>query len=111
MRSSFWRSAYTSSDDPFAEGENNKLNFDTQDNIWFRQYNKDGKWDDAKMVYNGSLGSVVGMQAAMLPDGNAILAFTIDRTDNIKATGYEMAYRTVASDGTLGRPGGAHQRQ
>ena len=98
----FWRSAYTSSDDPFAEGENNKLNFDTQDNIWFRQYNKDGKWDDAKMVYNGSLGSVVGMQAAMLPDGNAILAFTIDRTDNIKATGYEMAYRTVASDGTLG---------
>ena len=97
----FWRSAYTSSDDPFAEGENNKLNFDTQDNIWFRQYKGD-TWDDAKMVYNGSLGSVVGMQAAMLPDGNAILAFTIDRTDNIKATGYEMAYRTVASDGTLG---------
>lgn len=98
----FWRSAYTSSADPFAEGENNKLNFDTQDNIWFRQYNKDGKWDDAKMVYNGSLGSVVGMQAAMLPDGTAILAFTIDRTDANDATGYEMAYRTVASDGTLG---------
>ena len=98
----FWRSAYTSSADPFAEGENNKLNFDTQDNIWFRQYNKDGTWDDAKMIYNGSLGSVVGMQAAMLPDGNAILAFTIDRTDANDATGYEMAYRTVASDGTLG---------
>ena len=98
----FWRSAYTSSADPFAEGENNKLNFDTQDNIWFRQYNKDGTWDDAKMVYNGSLGSVVGMQAAMLPDGTAILAFTIDRTDANDATGYEMAYRTVASDGILG---------
>lgn len=97
----FWRSAYTSSADPFAEGENNKLNFDTQDNIWFRQY-KDDTWDDAKMIYNGSLGSVVGMQAAMLPDGNAILAFTIDRTDDNDASGYEMAYRTVASDGTLG---------
>lgn len=97
----FWRSAYTSSADPFAEGENNKLNFDTQDNIWFRQYKGD-TWDDAKMIYNGSLGSVVGLQAAMLPEGTAILAFTIDRTDNIKATGYEMAYRTVASDGTLG---------
>lgn len=99
----FWRNAYTSSDDPFAEAadEDEKFRFDTQDNIWFSQY-KDGTWDDAKMVYNGSLGSVVGMQAAMLPDGNAILAFTIDRTDNIKATGYEMAYRTVASDGTLG---------
>lgn len=99
----FWRNAYTSSDDPFAEAadEDEKFRFDTQDNIWFSQY-KDGTWDEAKMIYNGSLGSVVGMQAAMLPDGNAILAFTIDRTDNIKATGYEMAYRTVASDGTLG---------
>ena len=97
----FWRSAYTSSADPFAEGENNKLNFDTQDNIWFRQY-KGGTWDDAKMIYNGSLGSVVGLQAAMLPDGTAILAFTIDRTDDNDASGYEMAYRTVASDGTLG---------
>ena len=97
----FWRSAYTSSADPFAEGENNKLNFDTQDNIWFRQYKGD-TWDDAKMIYNGSLGSVVGLQAAMLPEGTAILAFTIDRTDANDATGYEMAYRTVASDGTLG---------
>ena len=99
----FWRNAYTSSDDPFAEegGENKKFRFDTQDNIWFSQY-KEGKWDEAEMIYNGSLGSVVGMQAAMLPDGTAILAFTIDRTDAIDATGYEMAYRTVASDGTLG---------
>ena len=99
----FWRSAYTSSDDSFAEAadEDEKLSFDTQDNIWFSQY-KEGKWDEAEMIYNGSLGSVVGMQAAMLPDGTAILAFTIDRTDDIKATGYEMAYRTVASDGTLG---------
>ena len=54
------------------------------------------------MIYNGSLGSVVGLQAAMLPEGTAILAFTIDRTDDNDASGYEMAYRTVASDGTLG---------
>ncbi len=65
------------------------------------------------MVYNGSIGSVVGLQTAMLPDGTAIVAFTVDRDPiTTKPPDYEMAYRVIGSDGRHpGRPGGAHQRQ
>ena len=93
-----WRSAYASSADDL-------LNFDTQNAIYYSRYDGTG-WSDAQMVYNGSLGSVVGLQTAMLSDGTAIVAFTVDRatadtTDTGDTTDYEMAYRVIGSTGTL----------
>ena len=101
----FWRGVYTTDDDLFADTED-KPNFDTQDAIYFRQYGGIGTWSSEQMVYNGSLGSVVGLKAAMLSDGTAIVVFTLDRDPNdpdAPMAGYELAYRTVKSDGTLGK--------
>ena len=98
----FWRSVYAS--DPGDEGEG-LLNFDTQDAIYVSFYNGNS-WDDARMVYNGSTGTVAGIQAAMLPDGTALVAFILDRgsdnPDDEPYQGYELAYRTVKSNGDLG---------
>lgn len=91
----FWRSAYAS--DP-----ENLLNFDTQNAIYYSRY--DGSmWSEPKMAYNGSIGSVVGLQASMLSDGTALAAFTVDRdpADDV-STDYEMAYRVIGADDALG---------
>lgn len=91
----FWRSAYAS--DP-----ENLLNFDTQNAIYYSRYNG-SMWSKPKMAYNGSIGSVVGLQASMLPDGTALVAFTVDRNpDNTVSTDYEMAYRVISSKDELG---------
>ena len=91
----FWRSAYAS--DP-----ENLLNFDTQNAIYYSRYTG-GVWSEPKMAYNGSIGSVVGLQASMLPDGTALAAFTVDRNpaDDV-STDYEMAYRVISSKDELG---------
>ena len=50
-------------------------------------------------------GGVAGIQAAMLPDGTALVAFILDRGSDDSDEPYqcyELAYRTVESDGTLG---------
>ena len=101
----FWRGVYTTDDNLFAD-EENKPDFDTQDAIYFRRYGGSDDWSSEQMVYNGSLGSVVGLRAAMLSDGTAIVVFTLDRGSNdpdAPMAGYELAYRTVKSDGTLGK--------
>lgn len=91
----FWRSAYAS--DP-----ENLLNFDTQNAIYYSRYTG-GVWSEPKMAYNGSIGSVVGLQASMLSDGTALAAFTVDRNpaDDV-STDYEMAYRVIGADDALG---------
>ena len=91
----FWRSAYAS--DP-----ENLLNFDTQNAIYYSRYNG-SMWSEPKMAYNGSIGSVVGLQASMLSDGTALVAFTVDRNpaDDV-STDYEMAYRVIGADDALG---------
>ncbi len=99
----FWRSVYAS--DPGTEGED-LLDFDTRDAIYVSFYDKNTQdWSEARMVYNGSTGTVAGIQAAMLPNGTALVAFILDRgsaDEKAPYQGYELAYRTVESDGTLG---------
>ena len=91
----FWRSAYASAPE-------NLLNFDTQNAIYYSRYTG-GVWSEPKMAYNGSIGSVVGLQASMLPDGTALVAFTVDRDPtNGVSTDYEMAYRVISSKDELG---------
>lgn len=100
----FWRNVYTS-DSAYDSNTDNLTSFDTKDTIYFSLY--DGNdWSDAKMAYNGSLGGVVGLKTAMLSDGTSILVFTLDRgssdPEKNPMEGYELAYRTVSSNGTLG---------
>ena len=96
----FWRSVYTP--DPVStSGSNNLLNFTTRDCIMYRCYDS-GTWSEAKMLYNGATGSVKALQAAMLPDGTAMAVYSLDRSGTGDTSAYEIAYCTVAADGTPG---------
>ena len=98
----FWRSVYTP--DPVStSGSNNLLNFTTRDCIMYRCYDSsNGTWSESKMLYNGATGSVKALQAAMLPDGTAMAVYSLDRSETGDTSGYEIAYCTVAADGTPG---------
>ena len=97
----FWRSVYTP--DPGTQGSNNLLTFTTRDCIMYRCYDSTNRnWSDAKMLYNGATGSVKALQAAMLPDGTAMAVYSLDRSETGDTSDYEIAYCTVAADGTPG---------
>ena len=97
----FWRSVYTP--DPGTQGSNNLLNFTTRDCIMYSCYDStNGTWSKAKMLYNGATGSVKALQAAMLPDGTAMAVYSLDRSGTGDTPAYEIAYCTVAADGTPG---------
>ena len=97
----FWRSVYTP--DPGTQGSNNLLNFTTRDCIMYRCYDRNnGTWSESKMLYNGATGSVKALQAAMLPDGTAMAVYSLDRSGTGDTSAYEIAYCTVAADGTPG---------
>ena len=95
----FWRSVYTP--DPGTQGSNNLLNFTTRDCIMYRCYDS-GNWSKAKMLYNGATGRVKALHAAMLPDGTAMAVYSLDRSGTGDTSAYEIAYCTVAADGTPG---------
>ena len=98
----FWRSVYTP-DPVSASGSNNLLNFTTRDCIMYSCYDSTkGTWSEAKMLYNGATGSVKALQAAMLPDGTAMAVYSLDRSGTGNTSDYEIAYCTVAADGTPG---------
>ena len=98
----FWRSVYTP--DPVStSGSNNLLNFTTRDCIMYSCYDSNSRtWSDAKMLYNGATGRVKALQAAMLPDGTAMAVYSLDRSGTGNTSDYEIAYCTVAADGTPG---------
>ncbi|MCO7118800.1 S-layer homology domain-containing protein [Oscillibacter valericigenes] len=98
----FWRSVYTP-DPVSASGSNNLLNFTTRDCIMYSCYDSTkGTWSKAQMLYNGATGRVKALQAAMLPDGTAMAVYSLDRSGTGDTSAYEIAYCTVAADGTLG---------
>jgi len=97
----FWRNVYTP--DPGTQGSNNLLNFTTRDCIMYSCYDStNGTWSKKKMLYNGATGSVKALQAAMLPDGTAMAVYSLDRSGTGDTSAYEIAYCTVAADGTPG---------
>lgn len=82
-------------------------NFDSRDYILYRQ-SKDGgaTWSDAQPLYNGTSGAVKGLEAAMLADGTAAVAFTLQTggTDSSTATyRQEIAYAVIDSDAVVSR--------
>lgn len=105
-----WRSVYASE-----ATEQGLTNFDTQDNILCRIYDKtSNKWGDPMVVYNGSAGAVKGIEAAMLPDGTAAITYTLDRIDAVTkaranqantndTTHYEVATTIVNGQDDVGR--------
>lgn len=94
----FWRSSYT----PTLE---HKLDFGSQDYIMFSRYDSVTKtWSTPELLYNGTTGTVMGLQAAMLPDGTAMAVYTMDRGGSGDTTQYEVGYCLVDSTGKAGMP-------
>ena len=102
----FWRSVVSRlTGDPNASVDENFLNFTDRDCIMYSVYDGTG-WSEAKMLYNGTNGSVKALEAAMLPDGTAMAVYTLDRstvdTFGTGESGYEIGYSIVKTDGSFG---------
>jgi putative cell wall-binding protein len=87
-----WRGVYSGN-------AQNLLNFSQQDYILYSIYNGSG-WSTPKQLYNGTSGAVKGIEAAMLSDGTAAVAYTLDTdsADN-SAADYEIGYAIVNAAG------------
>ena len=72
--------------------------FDVENNINYRIY--DGAtWKEAQIAYNGSAGTVNAIDSAMLPDGTALLTYTVRTGEDVTAT--ETFYTVIGSDGAI----------
>lgn len=81
----------------------NVTEFDTNDQILYRIY--DGtNWSEPFTLYNGTSGSVKGIEADMLADGTAAVAYTLD-TDGVSdtITDRETVCAVVGTDNSVTR--------
>ena len=93
-----------------------KMSFDSRDEILYRVY--DGaEWGPETSLYNGTMGAVKGLSAAMDQDGNAVVTYTIDTASFVGQTdvstqsaaqagseNYEIAYSYIKTGETPGTP-------
>lgn|GEM_PF-2910079 len=91
-----WRSVLSSDTDKLTD-------FDQQDMILYKVY-EGGGWSDTATLYNGTSGSVKGISSAMMSDGTAAVAYTID-TDRDDSTidDREIVYAVIGSTGEVVR--------
>ncbi len=92
-----WRSVAGSNmtEDPF--------NYDDKhDTILYKIY-ENGSWSKTYTIYNGTSGNVKGISSAMMSDGTAGIAYTLDcGTDSTNpAFGYETVFSIIGSDNSL----------
>ena len=100
-----WR-AVASSGKPVQNGDDSYMgvvNFDEKDTILYRIY-KNGEWGETRTLYNGTSGAVKGITAAMLDDGTAAVAYTLD-SDKKDSTisDREIYYAVIGSSGEVAR--------
>lgn len=92
-----WRSVAGSNmtEDPF--------NYDDKhDTILYKIY-ENGSWSETYTLYNGTSGNVKGLSAAMMSDGTAGIAYTLDcGTDSANpAFGYETVFSVIGIDNSV----------
>lgn len=94
-----WRSVAV---DESAGGTINIADFNKKDTIKCRFYDGSAWSNETYTVYNGSSGNVKGLDCAMLTDGTAAIAYTLD-TDGSDVTtdDREIVYAVINSDGTV----------
>jgi hypothetical protein len=74
------------------------LNFSMQDHILYSIYGYNTGWSEPQMLYNGTSGPVKGITAAMLSDGSAAIAYTLDTGRKGDPLNYEIGYTIVDKD-------------
>ena len=79
-------------------------NFNARDYIYYRYSSDYGQnWTEAQPIYNGTSGAVKGLEAAMLTDGTAAVAFTLQTDERSSASSeysQEIAYAVVGKPET-----------
>ncbi|MBO4497203.1 MAG: hypothetical protein J5739_03255 [Lachnospiraceae bacterium] len=96
-----WRSVAV---DENASGTINISNFNKKDTIKCRFYDGSSWSNTTYTVYNGSSGNVKGLDSAMLTDGTAAIAYTLDTDGDDATTGdREIVYAVINPDGTVAR--------
>lgn len=90
-----WRAVQSSGDNGTAMM--NPTNFDVEDTIVYKVYDgSKSTWSDAETLYNGTSGAVKAIVAAMLSDGTAAVAYTLDRDGaDATTTDREIAYGVI----------------
>ncbi len=97
-----WRSV-ASSGTQTPDGYADVTNFNEKDTILYRIYNGTG-WSETYTLYNGTSGAVKGITAAMLSDGTAAVAYTLDINSNdSKLTDYEIFYAVIDTSNEVRR--------
>lgn len=78
-------------------------NFDEKDTILYRVY--DGaQWSQIQTLYNGTSGAIKGLTAAMLADGTAAVAYSLDPdSEDTTITDREIWYAVVDNSGEVSR--------
>ncbi|MFR9309727.1 OmpL47-type beta-barrel domain-containing protein [Hydrogeniiclostridium mannosilyticum] len=93
-----WRSVYV-------EDQSNVTDFGQSDKIMFQRYDrKTSTWSEPDTLYNGTSGSVMAIQAAMLEDGTAAVTYTLDKSaaDAVSSVNnYEIVYVVVDTEGNV----------
>lgn len=101
-----WRSVQSSGPEVNADGTTmaNPTDFNLKDTIVYKVYSN-GAWsNEAEVLYNGTSGAVKGIVAAMLDDGTAAVAYTLDRDGSeITTTDREIAYGVINAEGEVVR--------
>ncbi|MBQ1897570.1 MAG: hypothetical protein II163_00195, partial [Ruminococcus sp.] len=72
--------------------------FNVENTIRYRIYNG-SKWTDAQVAYNGATGTVNAIDAAMLPNGTALLTYTVRTGEELTST--ETFYTVINSTGKV----------
>ena len=93
-----WRSLSATKMPENGGSEDFSTMFDAENNINFSIY--DGtKWNDAKVAYNGSAGTVSAIDSAMLSDGTSILTYTVRTGSDVTST--ETFYTVIDVNGNV----------
>ena len=96
-----WRSVAV---DENTTGTINISNFNKKDTIKCRFYDGSTWSNETFTVYNGSSGNVKGLDSAMLTDGTAAIAYTLDTDGNDSTTAdREIVYAVINPDGTVAK--------
>ncbi|MEA4822826.1 MAG: S-layer homology domain-containing protein [Clostridiaceae bacterium] len=91
-----WRSVYSAD-------KENISDFSAQDYIVYRIY-ENGVWSDESVLYNGTSGSVMGLEAAMLTHGTAAVAYSLNQAPQgaeNSTSYYEIVYAVIDHMGSV----------
>ncbi|WP_214628022.1 Ig-like domain-containing protein [Paenibacillus agaridevorans] len=80
----------------YSHNVDNPFDFSSFDSIMYRVYDRTtGEWSDPEVLYNGTNGTIMGINAAALSDGTSAIAFAVNHGGQQDAKDNEIVYMVV----------------